>query len=595
MTTHHHQRGHAVARAVFTVLGIVVCVGAIAADAAAPDGIGTPGDADQATTLSEIQVSAQKRVEYLQDVPVTMVTLNAQTLKDATVRDLKDLQILVPDLSVTSTGAETLTTARIRSIGTVGDNPGLESSVGVVIDGVQRARTGVAFGDLGEIRQIEVLKGPQGTLFGKNTSAGIINVTTQRPSMTEEGYVDLTAGNYDQLGIAAGYSNRLGDNAAFRVYAVDREHSGFNDVDPGVGPRARRDDGDQDFHSLRAQLLLNPTSDLDVLIIGDYTHRDENCCTGATTFNGPAAAIVNALAGGNGVIAVADPSQRLVYSNRGTEQDVTDKGLSVEVNWNTPWFDHATLTSITSVRDWDGISSSDLDYSGADLWYRGFGPGQNDVKFRTFSQELRLAGTSGRVDWMGGLYFDNEHLRRDDAITLGPAYEPYLSIALLNNIAAAFPVGLVDTSGAASFLSHATGLPFGAALSGQATDDRWTQDAKSHAAFGNVTFHATDALALTAGARFTHQTKDVDSFYDNPNGGHACGAALGNPAAVAAALAARGVPAAYLANVVPTVIGYLCLPWSNPLFDGRRTHQTLSEDEWSGSLKAAYRWSDTVM
>jgi len=330
-------------------------------------------------------------------------------------------------------------------------------------------------------------------------------------------------------------------------------------------------------------------------VIGDYTHRDENCCTGVTTFTGPAAAIVNALAGGNGVIPVADPSQRLTYSNRGTEQEVTDKGLSTEINWATPWFDHATLTSITSLRDWQGINSADLDYSGADIWYRGFGPGQNDVKFRTFSQELRLAGTSGRFDWMGGLYFDNEHLKRDDAITLGSAYEPYLSIALLNTIAAAFPAGLVNTTGVATFLSQAAGLPFGTALSGQATDDRWSQDAKSQAAFSNVTFHATDDLALTAGARFTHQTKDVDSFYSNPNGGGACAAALGNPAGVAAALAARGVPAAYLGGIVPTVIGYMCLPWSNPLFNGLKTHQSLSEDEWSGSLKAAYRWSDTVM
>ncbi|MEO7326068.1 MAG: TonB-dependent receptor [Dokdonella sp.] len=552
-------------------------------------------DPDRATTLSGIQVNAQKRVEFLQDVPLTMATLNQQALKDAAVHDIKDLQMLVPDLSVTSTGAETQTTARIRSVGTVGDNPGLESSVGVVIDGVARPRTGVAFGDLGEIQQIEVLKGPQGTVFGKNTSAGIISVTTRRPSFNEEGYADFGVGNYGALGVDAAYSNGLGDNAAFRVYAVDRERSGFNDVNPGVGPRKDHDDGDQDFRSLRAQLLLQPNSDLDVLVIGDYTHREENCCVGVTTFTGPAAPIVNALAGGNGVIPFADPSHRLAYSNRETSQDVVDKGLSTEINWNTPWFDNATLTSITSLRQWAGIGAVDIDYSGADIWYRGFGPGENDVRFRTFSQELRLAGTSGRFDWMGGLYFDNEHLRRDDAITLGPAYEPYLSIALLNNIAAAFPHGVVDTTGAAAFLSQATGLPFGSGLSGVGTNDRWAQDAKSAAAFSNVTFHATDALALTAGVRFTHEKKDVDSFYSSPNGGAACHAALANPALVGAALAARGVPVAYLSNIVPTVIGYMCLPWSNSLFNGRNTQEGLSEDEWSGSFKAAYRWDDTVM
>ena len=203
MKTHTHRR-HALALAIVAAIASIGISGVHAEDAAAPDRDAKTNDPDKATTLAGIQVNAQKRVEYLQDVPVTMATLNTRALKDATVHDIKDLQILVPDLSVTSTGSETQTTARIRSIGTVGDNSGLESSVGVVVDGVQRSRNGVAFGDLGEIQQIEVLKGPQGTLFGKNTSAGIINVATRRPSFTEEGYFDLTAGNYDQLGVDAG-------------------------------------------------------------------------------------------------------------------------------------------------------------------------------------------------------------------------------------------------------------------------------------------------------------------------------------------------------------------------------------------------------
>jgi outer membrane receptor protein involved in Fe transport len=544
------------------------------------------------TTLSAITVRAQKRVELLQDVPITMSTLPEQLLLDTGVHNVKDLQVLVPALIVTSTTSETQTTARIRGVGTVGDNPGLESSVGIVIDGVPRSRNGVAFGDLGEIEQVEVLKGPQGTVFGKNTSAGLINVITKRPSFKEEGNLEFTAGNHATVGVAGSYSNAISQYAAFRVFAVDRQHDGYNKVNTGVGPRTVDGDGDQNFHSVRAQLLITPSSSVDINIIGDYTQRNENCCVGITTRRGPTAAIVNALAGGKGVIAQADPSQRLAYSNRDTTQKITDKGISAELNWNMA---DMTLTSITALRRWDAIGGADLDFSGADIFYRGYGAGDNDVRFKTFTQELRLAGSSDRFDWMGGLYYDNEKLVRTDTITLGAAYEPYLSTALLNSIASSFPAGLVNTAGAATFLSQAAGMPYGTALSGVGTHDRWNQDATSTAAFGNVTFRATDALALTGGLRYTHGQKNVDSFYSNPNGGRGCGAALVNPGGVGAALAARGVPGPYIAGIVPTVLGYMCLPWSNALFNGRTTHQQHDENEWSGTLKATYRWSDSVM
>lgn len=566
-----------------------------AGDAANTSQAAETPDATKATTLSGIKVYAQKRVELLQDVPITMATLPEQLLRDTGVRDIKDLQTLVPALSVTSTTSETQTTARIRGVGTVGDNPGLESSVGIVIDGVPRARNGVAFGDLGELEQVEVLKGPQGTVFGKNTSAGLINVITKRPSFKEEGNLEFTVGNYGAAGVAGSYSNKLSDYAAFRVYAADRKRDGFNDVNTGVGPRTLTTDGDQDFHSVRAQLLITPTKNVDINIIGDYTQRNENCCVGVTVLRGPTAAIVNALSGGNGVIPAVDIDKRLTYNNRDTTQKITDKGLSAEVNWNTSWLGNATFTSITAMRKWDAIGGADIDYSGADIWYRPYGANDNSVRFKTFSQELRLAGSADRVDWMVGLYYDNEKLQRHDAITLGPAYEPYLSTALLNNIAASFPAGLVNTTGAATFLSQAAGMPYGTAYSGAASHDHWKQDAKSTAGFGNVTFHATDALALTAGIRYTHENKSVDSFYSNPNGGLACAAGLTTPARVAGALASRGVPAPYLAAIVPTVIGYMCLPWANTLFNGRTTAQEFSENEWSGTLKATYRFNDTMM
>ncbi len=550
---------------------------------------------DEPTTLDRMVVTAQKREEALQDVPITLTVLPEQLLQDTGVRDIKDMQILVSGLSVTSTATETQTTARIRGVGTVGDNPGLESSVGVVIDGVYRPRNGVGFGDLGEIERIEVLKGPQGTVFGKNTSAGLINVITRRPSYTQSAEGEITVGNYGAIGVSGAYNDALSDTAAFRIYATKRKRDGFNEVVNGAGPRTSDDDGNLNFHSIRGQLLLEPTENLDINLIADFTSREEECCTGVTTTRGGAAAIVDALAGGNGVIGVPDIDRRLTYSNRDTTSDVKDKGLSAEVNWQTPWFGGATLTSVTAKRDWTAIAGADLDFSTADIWFRPFGKDSNSVDFDTFSQEFRLTGSTARVDWMAGLYYSDEDLVRHDSIHMGAAYEPYLSIALLNNIAASFPAGVVNTAGAATFLSQAAGRPYGTTFVGPGSNDVFKQNAKSSALFTNLTFHATDALDLTLGLRYTREKKQVDTVLDNPNGSAGCAAGLGNPAQVGAALAGRGVPGPYIAAIVPTVIGYMCLPWTNLLQDGIATHQEREEKEWSGTFKAAYRWNPNVM
>src|ERR1700688_5326161 len=153
--------------------------------------------------LTEIIVTAEKREQNIQDVPISVIALSSQQLKDAGVTDIKDMQVLTPGLTVTSTTNESSTTARIRGIGTVGDNPGLESSVGVVIDGVYRPRNGVGFGKLGDIEQIEILEGPQGELFGKNNDAGVISIVTKRPSTTFGVTAEATGGNYNNREINA--------------------------------------------------------------------------------------------------------------------------------------------------------------------------------------------------------------------------------------------------------------------------------------------------------------------------------------------------------------------------------------------------------
>lgn len=554
-----------------------------------------PNGGKPVNTLQQIQVTAQKREQAIQDVPIALTVLSSQQLHDSGVHDIKDLQNSVAALNVSSTLSSMQTTARIRGVGTVGDNPGLESSVGVLIDGVPRARNGVAMTDLGNVDSIEVLKGPQGTLFGKNTSAGLIDIHTQAPSFSPSGYAQVDAGNYGAFAASAYYTNAISNDVAFSVYVGSRKHDGYNDVSTGAGPRTQTDDANQDMQTIRTQLLWKASQDVNVRFIADYTHDKDNCCTAAPLVLGPTAPIIAALTGGSGLPSTADPSNRDTYANRATTQSVTDQGVSAEVSWMTPWFNNAQFTSITSLRKWNNPTSADLDYTAADILYRPYDPSANHISFRTLTQEFRLASSTDHVDWTVGAYLDDEHLQRTNTAGLGSAYEPYLSIAALGRIAGAFPAGMINTRNGAAFLAQAAGMPVGTLFPAASMADRWNQTAKSAAPFADITWHLTDKLDLSAGARYTFASKALDSYYSNPSGAPACSAALAQPGNVAAALIARGVPAKTAASVVPTVIGFMCLPWSNPAFNGLSSHQNLDENEASGSLKLAYRFDSDVM
>ncbi len=551
-----------------------------------------PGESEEkATTLDQIIVTAQKREEALQDVPVVVTALSEQMLKENGVRDIKDLQNIVPGLTVSSTQSEAQTVARIRGIGTVGDNAGLESSVGIVIDGVFRPRNGVGFTDLGELERIEVLKGPQGTLFGKNTSAGVINVITKRPSYQQSAEAEITVGNYGAFGVAGSYSDAFNDMAAFRLYAAKRKRDGYLDVHTGAGPRQETEDQDQNFHTFRGQLLLEPTDTLDILLTGDFSNRDENCCASVTIVRGPTAAIIDALAPDSGVIPVANPFGREAWANRSSAQFIKDQGVSGQVDWESPWFGGATFSSITSQRQWQTTNGIDFDYSTADLIYRNPVEDDNFTRFDTFSQEIRMAGATEKFDWLVGGFYADENLRRNEAYRVGSAYEPYLSIALLSRINPA--LGASPT--APLFLSQASGLPFGTVFAGHAANDRYEQDSKSLGLFTNNTWHATDALDLTLGLRYTREKKELASRYSNPNGGLGCAAMLSNPSQVVAALVARGLTVAQASAAAPSVVGFGCLPWTNVQHDGRSTNQKRDEKEWSGTFKAAYRFNEHAM
>lgn len=357
-----HLQPKGVAVAVAAALMVAGMAPAAAQDAGAKSEA-KPAENLEAKTLDTLVVTAQKREELLQDVPVTVTALSKQALQDAGVRDIKDLQVLVPGLTVTSTQSEAITTARLRGIGTVGDNIGLESSVGIVIDDVYRPRNSVGFGDLGELDRIEVLKGPQGTLFGKNTSAGVISIITRKPDFEWAGGGELGIGNYNARGANAWLNAPMSDRTALRLYAAHRERDGWMRVVTGAGPRSEHRDYDQNYDTFRAKLLWLATDNVEVLLAADATHRNENCCTAVQLVSGSSAPLINALGGGNAIAIPANPWARVAYSNRDTTQKIDDKGVQATVTVSMDALGGATLTSVTASRDWSAINGRDFDFS----------------------------------------------------------------------------------------------------------------------------------------------------------------------------------------------------------------------------------------
>ena len=522
----------------------------------------TTSDTNGDRTIESIIVTAQKREQSLQDVPIVVTAVSEQLLKDTGVRDIKDLTILTPGLLVTSTSNESFTTARIRGIGTVGDNAGLESSVGVVIDGVYRPRNGVGFGDLGELERIEVLKGPQGTLFGKNTSAGVINVVSKKPQFEFGSDVALTAGNYGNLEGEASITGPFSESVAARLYVAARERDGFLDIDRGPGPRTESTDNDRSFHTVRGQLLFKPADSLDIRFIGDYSKREESCCAAPQILLTPVAGVLTVLEAlqPGSVSNPVDPFDRKAHMNRSTAQEVTDKGASLEVNWDLNALGGATLTSVSAWRDWKTINAQDADFTTVDILYRD-PDGDFANEFRQISEEVRLAGETDRLSWLVGAFYAGEDLESRNQLILGNQFRTYYN-ALLQ--------GAVSS------------LPANAWPGGQGTRDIYEQDSSSWAIFTNNSVRLTDALELTVGLRYTNESKDLDTQYFNEHGGVGCSII-------------RGIPAFVNNPNAATIFGIGCATFDDPIYNNLATKQSIDENEWSGTAKLAYRFTDQVM
>ncbi len=343
----------------------------------------------------------------------------------------------------------------------------------------------------------------------------------------------------------------------------------------GKGPSKRDQDADQGFYTVRGQLLFVPDDKSTFKLIGDYTKRDENCCGAVQIRTGPTAGILALLNGGPALASPADPYARVAYSNRGAPSSVEDKGVSLQGVIDT---DFGEITSISAIRNWRTDNGQDSDFSTADLAYR-VKDGTNYAEFTTFSQEIRLAGQTEKFDWLVGAFLADERLDNKANFLYGNNYEQYLGRLLSGSIA---PGGVANF--VALLLNRAPNTSY---VGGQGLHDQYKQRATTVAGFTNNTWHVTDAFDITAGLRYSIDDKTLDTYQTTSDGGLACATAL-SPAGQARI---AGIVGAANAG---TIIGNLCLPWANPLFNGRGTVQKHKDKEWSGTLKASYRFSPEV-
>ena len=540
---------------------------AFAQSAAGPPPHAAATTYDAPRSVDEIVVTAQKRTENLQNVPIVVTTVSHQLLQDTGVKDIKDLALLAPGLLVTSTSSEASTTARIRGIGTVGDNPGLESSVGIVIDGVYRPRNGVGFGDLGNVDRIEVLKGPQGTLFGKSATAGVINIITAAPKNTFGLDAELTGGNYGAIGGSAEITGPIvKDKLAASFYFADRQRDGFFDVDTGPGPRTSKHDTDRNFYTMRGQLLFTPSDTLKIRAIADYSERKEDCCIAVITRASEgnlANGIVASLGGNDG--DPAHPYDRNAYANRPDKQNIRDGGVSLQADWDVG---PGTLTSITAYRDWKTKGGFDADFSTADIDYLP-DDNRNSTRFRTFSQETRYGGTTGKLDFVVGGFYSHEKLDQNTSILVGNDFNPYLN-SLFKALVPSFLYGLPIFPAAGGAIDYVPG-------SGQV--DRYRQTDNTYALFTNETFHFTDKLSFNGGFRYSIDAKSLNQLSNNIGGGAACGAANDGFAAIGP----------FLAGLLGAVDATECLPFLSPGYNNFTNHQHETEHAPTGTAKLAYR------
>ena len=507
-----------------------------ATTAAAPAG---KAAADSAQ-LETVTVTTRRREESSQDVPTPMSVVSGQTLETQRVYRIQDLQQLVPSVNVAYMHARQ-SSVSIRGLGNNPASDGLEGSVGLYIDNVYLGRPGMAVFDLMDIEQLEVLRGPQGTLFGKNTTAGVINISTRAPSFTPERSIETSVGEDGYFQTNGTISGPLNDELAGRFSAYRTRSDGdikneFNGHDLNGGSR----------EGFRGQLLYKPNESFNLRWIGDYNEEDSSAGTRVLYNTGPTINGVNlyesrAAAAG---ATLVNGSHRKVNLDNDQHVTVHQGGTSLEANWSFP--SDFTLTSISSYRWWNFTPRNDDGLNVPASYNAGV-----SVEDKQYSQEFRLASPKGEFfDYVLGAYYFGNDLDNKSFANYGPQADIW-------NGTPAGALANVDSVG-----------------KGHIKTD-------SFALFAQGTWHLTPRLDFTAGVRGTYEEKNASVTRAAPVGGAAVTGA--------AATARRGRTGAYdsgdLNQYSASPSGLLNLSYR--FTDDVLGYATLSHGEKSGGVNLA--------
>ncbi|WP_202386011.1 TonB-dependent receptor [Alteraurantiacibacter aestuarii] len=447
-------------------------------------------DAD-ASTGNSIIVTATKRETTLQETPVAVSVTTAETLERGQIRDLRDLQSVVPSLQVGQRQSVANTNFFIRGFGNGANNAGIEPSVGVFVDGVYRSRTAAQITDLPNVSRIEVLRGPQSTLFGKNASAGVISITTQEPQFDLEAMGEFTYGNRDMV-IARGFvTGPLSDTVAASISGGINQRDGYLQ-DLGTGDKTNN----RDRWFVRSQLLFDNHDNFSARFIADYDSIDENCCGVVNVRSSPATGAILAL--GGKVTDPADPFAGVVYNNFNSTNDIENYGFSGQLDYDFGGF---TLTSITAYRNTNAVTAQDSDFSSANLIY----PNAQDLTIDTFTQEVRLAGelTDG-IDMLVGVFYLAEDVDQTNDLLFANQFRPYANLLIQAGTGGVFDVPTLEAT-----FSFFDGVNYAGQFfaDGQGFDEAYTLKSDAVSIFGQFDFEIADGLVLTLGGNYTDDSK----------------------------------------------------------------------------------------
>lgn len=517
--------------------------------------VSSPALAQVEPEVGEIIVTATLREADVQDIPLAVTAIAPEALERQGIVDIRTLSAISPSFNIQSIQSETQgTSIRIRGVGTTGNNTGLESSVGVFIDGVYQSRPGVALGDLVDLERLEVLRGPQGTLFGRNTSAGALNITTRKPSLSRvEGFVNASYGSYDFVNLQAGIGGPLSEIVGARIAGSWRKRDGY--LKSATGDESNN----RDRYMLRGQLYFEPHSDLSIRVLADYSKLDENCCDAvvvreselAPFFVGPVGTFPGHGLTSDGVDQSGDTAlQNLSTNGELFRNEAQQWGFSGELKWD---LGGARLTYVGSYRDFSSTSTQESDFTSLKLITAGAGgsasragihPNGDDI--RTMTHELRLQGKAfgDRFDWLVGGFYGKEDIVSFGTMTAGPDYQRAVSAGNFGSAAGVNPLFALTALGNG-------GVPVN--IDGAYAVNRFDQDATTFSIFTHNVFSLTDQLSVTLGARYVDEKK-VASFDQLEASNGAC------QASVTGVLTAA-VPAALRAGLV----GLNCFPFIAPV------------------------------